>query len=172
MRIYARMIPLISREIIARLSDEGDIEVDEGLIDEAELDVGAVMRQYLEDEHKLNDEVKDRLDRLGRPYSDFARFKKVMAEEQGFKLGDDAIDYVINQMLEFFLVSRNIEEVYSEDHEMRRKIVEILRKYLMVDEEIDREARARIKNLQEGTPQWEIEYEKTVSQLKRSRGLI
>ena len=171
MKIYARMIPLISREIIARLGDEGDIEVDENLVEEAELDVGAVMRQYLEEERLLNEEVKERLTKLGRPYSDFARLKAAVAQERGFLLGDEGIDFVINQMLEFFLVSNNIEEVFSEDHEMRRKVHDILKKYLTVDEEIDREARSRIKNLEEGTPQWEIEYEKNVSQIKRSRGI-
>jgi hypothetical protein len=41
-----------------------------------------------------------------------------------------------------------------------------------VDDEIDREARARLKHLQEGTGAWEIEYQKTIELLRRSRGLI
>jgi hypothetical protein len=41
-----------------------------------------------------------------------------------------------------------------------------------VDDEIDREARARLKHLQEGTNAWDIEYQKTVELLRRSRGLI
>ncbi len=44
--------------------------------------------------------------------------------------------------------------------------------FLDVDEEIDREARARLKHLQEGTSAWEVEYHKTVELLRRSRGLI
>jgi uncharacterized protein len=78
---------------------------------------------------------------------------------------------VINQMLEALMHSRNIEEVFAEDHEMRKKITEALRKYLGIDEEIDREARGRLKNLREGTAEWDVEYEKVVGQLKRARGL-
>jgi hypothetical protein len=37
---------------------------------------------------------------------------------------------------------------------------------------VDREARGRLKHLQEGTPAWDIEYQKTVEQIRRNRGLI
>ena len=67
--------------------------------------------------------------------------------------------------------SRNIEEVFAEDHEMRKKITDAMRKYLGIDEEIDREARGRLKNLREGSAEWDIEYEKIVGQLKRARGI-
>ena len=36
----------------------------------------------------------------------------------------------------------------------------------------DREARNRLKNLREGTPEWEIEYPRVVAHLKRQKGLI
>ena len=75
-------------------------------------------------------------------------------------------------MIEFLLISRNVEEVYSEDHSLRKKVFQIFKKHLDVDDEIDREARARLKHLQEGTGAWDIEYQKTVELLRRSRGLI
>ncbi len=171
MRIYARMIPPISREILNRLVDDRDIEVAGHLMDEAELDIGSVMRVYVEDERKLNDAVKDTLERRALPYSEFTRIKKLEAEKRGFKVGDDGVDYVIDQMIELLFSSKNIAEVYAEDHELRKKIVTVLKKHLDVDEEIDKEARGRIRNLQEGTPQWEIEYDKVVSQIKRARGI-
>jgi hypothetical protein len=87
-------------------------------------------------------------------------------------MGDEGIEYVIGQMIEFLLISRNVEEVYSEDTILRRKIFGIFKKHLDVDDEIDREARARLKHLQEGTTAWDVEYQKTVELLRRSRGLI
>jgi len=74
-------------------------------------------------------------------------------------------------MLEGLMHSRNIEEVFAEDHEMRRKIATVMNKYLGIDEEIDREARGRLKNLREGSAEWDVEYERIVGQLKRARGL-
>ncbi|MBI5546261.1 MAG: DUF507 family protein, partial [Deltaproteobacteria bacterium] len=91
---------------------------------------------------------------------------------RGFKMGDEGIEYVIGQMLEFLLISRNIEEVFSEDPTMRKKIFTIMKKHLDVDEEIDREARARIKHVQEGSAAWDIEYQKTVEMIRRAKGLI
>ena len=87
-------------------------------------------------------------------------------------MGDEGIEYVIGQMIEFLLISRNVEEVYSDDHPLRKKIFNIFKKHLDVDDEIDREARARLKHLQEGTSAWEVEYGKTIDLLRRSRGLI
>jgi hypothetical protein len=87
-------------------------------------------------------------------------------------MGDEGIEYVIGQMIEFLLVSRNVEEVYADDQTLRRKINGIFKKHLDVDDEIDREARARLKHLQEGTQAFEIEYAKTIELLRRSRGLI
>ena len=40
--------------------------------------------------------------------------------------------------------------------------------HLDVDDEIDREARARLKHLQEGTSAFDIEYNKTVDQIRRA----
>jgi hypothetical protein len=95
-----------------------------------------------------------------------------MADVRGFKMGDEGIEYVINQMIEFLLISRNIEEVYAADNVLRQKIFAIMKKHLDVDEEIDREARTRLKHLQEGTSAFDIEYNKTIDQIRRARGLI
>jgi hypothetical protein len=42
---------------------------------------------------------------------------------------------------------------------------------MMVDEEIDQEVRNRIKNLEEGTQAWELEYKRAMEQIKRKHGL-
>jgi hypothetical protein len=95
-----------------------------------------------------------------------------MADVRGFQLGDDGIEFVINQMLEFLLVSRNVEEVFSDDQGMRPKILQVMKKHLDIEDELDREARGRLKHLQEGTGAFEIEYQKVMDQIRRARGLI
>jgi hypothetical protein len=65
-----------------------------------------------------------------------------------------------------------VEEVYAQDNILRQKIHQVMKKHLDVDEEIDKEARARLKHLQEGTSAFDIEYSKTVEQIRRARGLI
>jgi hypothetical protein len=79
--------------------------------------------------------------------------------------------YLANQILEAFMHSASVEEVFTEDVELRQKLQVILRKHLTVDDGIDEEVRRRIKNLQEGTATWEIEYQRVMDQVKRQQKL-
>ena len=74
-------------------------------------------------------------------------------------------------MLEAFMASRHVEEVFAEDAILRRKIKDICKKHMMVDEAIDQEVRDRIKNLEEGTQAWEVEYNKVLEQVKGKHGI-
>jgi hypothetical protein len=48
---------------------------------------------------------------------------------------------------------------------------EIIRRHMLVDEELDAEVRNRIRNLQEGTANWDVEYAKVMEQIKQKRGI-
>jgi hypothetical protein len=172
MRIYPKVIPIISREIVQKLTADGDIEVEPMRIADAEMDMSAIMREYLANEERVNQATREALERRGYDASKFNQVKREMADVRGFKMGDEGIEYVINQMIEFLLISRNVEEVYAQDNILRQKIFALMKKHLDVDEEIDKEARARLKHLQEGTSAFDIEYNKTVEQIRRARGLI
>ena len=172
MRLYPKVIPIISRESIQKLMQDGDIEVEPLRIADAEMDMSAIMREYLANEERVNQATREALERRGYDYSKFNQVKREMADVRGFKMGDEGIEYVINQMIEFLLISRNVEEVFAADNVLRQKIYAIMKKHLDVDEEIDKEARARLKHLQEGTSAFDIEYNKTVEQIRRARGLI
>ena len=172
MRLYPKVIPIISRESIQKLMQDGDIEVEPLRIADAEMDMSAIMREYLAKEERVNQATREALERRGYDYSKFNQVKREMADVRGFKMGDEGIEYVINQMIEFLLISRNVEEVFAADNVLRQKIYAIMKKHLDVDDEIDKEARARLKHLQEGTSAFDIEYNKTVEQIRRARGLI
>jgi len=172
MRLYPKVIPTIAREVVQTLMQDGDIEVETMRIADAEGDMAGVMKEYLAAEERVNAATREALERRGYDHSRFNQVKREMADVRGFKMGDEGIEHVIGQMIEYLLISRNVEEVYAEDHALRKKVFGIFKKHLDVDEEIDREARARLKHLQEGTSAWEVEYQKTVDLLRRSRGLI
>lgn len=171
MRLYRRIIPKMSKEIIAKLRGDGDVEIDDQKLEEAELDVAAILVEYCNAEDRLNQETRDALTRKGLSAERFAQVKRGLAEAKHHKTGEEGAEYVIGQMLEALMHSRNVEEVFAEDHEMRKKITDSMRKYLGIDEEIDREARSRLKNLREGSADWDMEYERIVAQLKRARGI-
>jgi uncharacterized protein len=172
MRLYPKVIPTIAREVVSTLMQDGDVEVETLRIADAEMDMAAIMKEYLAAEERVNGATREALERRGYDHSRFNAVKREMADVRGFKMGDEGIEYVIGQMIEFLLVSRNVEEVFTEDNLLRKKIFVIFKKHLDVDDEIDREARARLKHLQEGSAAFEIEYGKTLELLRRSRGLI
>lgn len=176
MRIYRGKIPNIAREIVDVLSRDGSIEVardDEArpLSAAVQGDIEAVLHEYLRLDQEISESAKDRLEQRKLDHSHFAKVRRAVAKEKGFGLGDDALDYVLNQINETLFYSKNVDEVFAEDHELRKKMADIFRKHLEVDEELDKEVRRRIRNLVEGTEAWDIEYERVLKQLKRTRGL-
>jgi hypothetical protein len=136
------------------------------------MDMAAILKEYLANEERVNQATREALERRGYDHSKFHQVKREMADVRGFQMGEDGIDYIIDQMMEFLLISRNVEEVFAEDHVLRKRIYQVFKKHLDVEEDVDREARARMKHLTEGTQAWDIEYQKTVEQIRRNRGLI
>ena len=172
MKIYLKMIPKICDEIVKTLSRDGDIEVADEKLEEAALDASAVLRNYVGMEKKLNEDVKETMERRGMSNKDFNRLRDAMAAERSLKLGDEGIDFCIDQIIELFIMSPNVDEVFAEDHTMRKKIFDILKRFLDVDDALDRQARDRIKNIEEGSLEWDIAYEKAITQLKQNKGLV
>jgi hypothetical protein len=170
MRLYSGKVPVIASDIVRRLVDDGDIETSNP--SEVELDVSAILNEYLKTDRQLSEKAKDIMERRGLPYSQFGRVKRMVAEEQGFSLGEEGISWMCNQILDFFMhQSTYVDEIYADDHVMRRKMREIFERHMMVDEEIDREVREKIKNLEEGSVAWEVEYKKVMEQMRRKHGL-
>lgn len=169
MRLYSGKIPAIASEIIKALHGSGDIAVADQ--NEAEMDVQAVLKEYLRLDREITEKAKDVLQKKGLPYEQFGKVKRTLAGEKGLGLGEEGLDWMTNQMIESFMQSPHIEEIFVEDTVLRKRMVEILKKHMLVDEELDEEVRRRIKNLQEGTSTWEVEYGKVLDQIKRNRGL-
>lgn len=169
MRLYAGKIPSIASEIVKALLEGQDLAVlDRG---EAELDVQAVMKEYLRLERECTDKAKDLLQKRNLPYEHFGKVKRQVANEKGFGLGDEGLEWITNQIIESFMQSPHIEEVFAEDTVLRKKMGDILKKHMHVDDEIDAEVRRRIRNLEEGTATWEVEYQKALDQIKKNRHL-
>ena len=171
MRLYRGKIPEIAEEIIDVLVRSGDIEVQPELMGEARLDVESVLHEYRRRDREILERAKDLAAERGLDYSRAHRLRQRLAAQQGFGLGEDAYEYLVGQLLEMFLHSRNIDEVYAEDHELRRKIVPVLRKHTELEQDLDRQVRARIQNLSEGTAEFDIEYQRVMARIREQRGL-
>lgn len=171
MRLYRKIIPKIAKDSIRTLSAAGLIEIEEGKAEEAELDLAGVMVEYLDADERLTEQARDLLARRGLGVDRFAQAKKTLADAKGFKVGEEALDYILGQLVEALLASKNIDEVFGEDPELRKTLKDAMSKFASIPEELDKEARQRLKNLREGSPEWEIEYPRVIAQLKRQKGL-
>ncbi len=169
MKLYASKIDTISNEIVTRLTQEGDMDVVDRA--EAELDVVSVLKEYLRVDRELTERAKDILEIRGLSYSQFGRTKRNLAEKKDFGLGEESVTWIINQLLETFMQSQHIDEIYADDPTLRRKAREVLKKHMMVEDELDQEVRDRIRNIQEGTNTWDIEYTRVLEQMKNKHGL-
>jgi uncharacterized protein len=169
MRLYSGKIPNIAGEIVKILVESGDIAVVDRT--EAEMDAQAVLKEYLRLDREITERAKDILQKRGLPYEQFGKVKRTIAHEKGLGLGEEGLEWMTSQMIESFMQSPHIEEIFAEDGVLRKRMADILKKHMLVDEELDEEVRRKIKNLEEGTATWEIEYSKVLDQMKRNRGI-
>lgn len=164
MRLYRGKVEPIAEDILRTLRAAGDIEVEEE--SEAKLDIEAVLKEYLRLEREITEEAKTRMEVRGLSYGQLGRVKSQVSKERGAPQHDEILPYLLDQILNLLFHSNNIAEIYSEDHELRRKITPILKKHMDVDSELDKEVRSKIKNLTEGTSNFDVEYARVMGQLK------
>ena len=169
MRLHSAKVPQIASEMVDSLVKGGDIETEAP--NEVKADNEAVLKQYIPDEQEVSDRAKDILGQRGMAPTELTRIKKLMADERKMKIGEDAIDYLLDQLVEMLMHSGNVEEVFAEDYVLRRKMRDPLRKQLGEEQDLQAEVRERLKHVQEGTALWEVEYRRTLEDIKRRKGL-
>jgi hypothetical protein len=169
MRLYSGKVSAIATEVVRALLASTDIEAEAPK--EVEADIAAVLNQYLADEREVNERAKDVLERTGKPQTEFQRVRALVADEKGIKVGDDALDYLLDQVVEMLMHSGNVDEVYVEDIELRRRMAPVFKRHMAVDASLDADVRAQLKHVREGSRDWEIEYGKVLEQVKRRKGL-
>jgi len=169
MRLYSAKVPAIAGEIVQALTSEGAIETESPA--EVQLDVESVLIQYIRDEQDITEKAKDLIASRNLPQTDLPKMRKLVADQRKVKLGDEAIDYLLAQMIEMLMHSANVEEIFAEDFELRRLMREPLRRQQAEEEKLQAEVRGQLKHVQEGTSVWEVEYRRMMEDIKRRKGL-
>ncbi len=173
MRIYPGQARTIAREVIHELTRSETIEVDGDLLGDAEQDVESILLHYIRTDREINDEVRTTIQDRGLGNNSFSRIKKRLAKERDFCFGDEALDWIVDQTIEMLLHSHNVEEVYGEDNDLRRVIAKVVKIHSAdTENELDRAVRGKLKNLEEGSTAWDVEYERALGDIKRKKGLV
>lgn len=172
MKLYRAKIPTIAHEVIAALTLDGDIEVLPEKREEAEQDLVAIMEEFIRRDMSLRDRIRDHMASRQVEYTDYGRVRKQIAEEFNHPSGDDIERFLCRQFIENMLITPNIEEVFSEDQVIHKKVMELLRSHDVDEREIREEAESKVKNVREGTVDYEIALQRAVKDVKKRRGLI
>jgi uncharacterized protein len=169
MRIPKSRVPALAQEMLRGLTEKGDLET--ATPREVQNDIEAVLNQYIRDEQEVSDGARDVLSRRGLPPAQLGKVKAQLADQRKIKLGEEAIDYLVDQLIEFLMHSHNVDEIYAADHDLRRILREPLRQLVSLDDEIEQTVRGRMKHMQEGSQMWEVEYQRIMEDVRRRKGL-
>lgn len=169
MRIPASRIPALARDMTSGLLADGDVESESPA--ELQKDIEAVLTQYMRDEQAVTDRARELLDARRLPTSELGKMKRLVADERKLKLGDEAVDYILDQLIEFLMHSNNVDEIYCEDVVLRRKLRLPLRQLLAAEQSLEQEVRGQLKHVKEGTAVWDVEYRRMMEDIKRRKGL-
>lgn len=169
MRLHRSQLPDLARAIIKSLIASEEIEVDDER--EAARDIEAVLSTYLDQERQAGEQARTLVQQRGLPQGEFARAKQLSADRLGIKVGDEALDYVLDQLVEMLMHSAHVEEVYAEDHTLRRRMRTHILDRAQEEERVEAEVRDKLKHVKEGSRMWEIEYQRMKADIKRRRGL-
>lgn len=172
MKLYRAKIQPIAHTVIESLVNSGSLEVEPENSSEAELDLVAIMEEYSRRDFALRDAVKEHMADHGVPYDQYGRTRSRMAQDWGHPTGDDVERHLARQFTENFMISNFVEEIYGDDKDIYKAILEILRDNNVDERALREEARAKIANVAEGTVDYEIAMSKAMKEVKRRHGLI
>src|SRR5258708_9884614 len=111
MRLYSGKVAAIAAEVVRSLLAGKDIETEHPK--DVEADVASVLTQYLNDEREVNDRAKDVIERTGKSQADYSRVRQLVAEEKGIKVGDETLDYLLDQVVAMLMHSSSTDQVYA-----------------------------------------------------------
>lgn len=169
MRIYRGQVPTIARDIVSKLVEAGDMEVHSE--DEVRLDVESVIKEFVRRDREVSEEAKDRVQREGLSNSMLGRMMSRVAKERSFPKRDERVSYLTEQIMTMLFHSNNVDDIFGEDVELRKKIRGVIEASTGMEDQLDKEVRAKIKNLEEGTASFDIEYARVMEQIKGKRRL-
>ena len=172
MKLYRVKIGPIAHEVIQTLNDTALIEVDPEKRAEAELDLVAIMEEYLRRDTALREAVRENMSAHNIPYEQYGKVRSKMAEEWGHPTGDDVERFLSRQMVENFMISHFVTEVFADDKEIFKKILQILVKNDVDEGALRAEAQERIQNIPEGTVDYELALNRAMKEVKKRHGLL
>jgi len=174
MRIYRGRIEPAVEEIVRALLTEQMVEIATPDVEEVRKDLESVLLEYVRVEREIAERAKDIVAKQNMAYSAIGKVKRSLAKEKNFGIEEDALEYIVQQMIEIMFSSSYVEEVYGEDHDINKIISPILKKHMVsIEDELELEVKKQLKHLEsaEGTQLYENEYSRVRGKLESLKKL-
>lgn len=172
MKLYRTKVPAIAKDVIDVLVRDEDIEIAPRNREEAEKDLVAIMEEFMRRDNDLRNQVRDHMASRNIPYDEYGKTRKAMTETADHPKGDEIDKFLARQFIENLLISKFVDEVFSEDKVIFKKILQALKSHDVDEDSIRQEAIGKIKNIAEGTVDYEIALQNAVKDVKKRRGLM
>jgi proline dehydrogenase len=189
MKLYKARIRPIAAAVVERLTHEGDIELAVEIDDDEERqkrlhktkrvpreeamnDLVAIMEMYLRRDNELREAVRDEMERKSIPYDEYGKVKGEISEQWGHPTGDDVDRFLARQFIENFMNSPFVGEVFTDDRELYKKILDILKDFDVDERALRAEAEERIKNVREGSVERQDALNRALKEVKKRHGLL
>lgn len=171
MKLYRARVPQIAHAVIERLTNDGDIEVAASDKEEAASDLVAIMESYLRRDNDLREAVRDQMERKNIPYDQYGKVKGSIAEDWAHPTGDEVDRYLARQFIENFMISNFVGEVFTEDRELFKKLIDVLGGFDVDERALRAEAEERIKNVKEGSVERQDALNRALREVRKRHGL-
>jgi hypothetical protein len=172
MKLSKARVAQIANEIITTLTKEGRLDVEPDNRPEAELDLVAIMEEYLRRDRALRERVRENMHSRSVPYDQYGKLRGRMADSWNHPTGDDVERFLARQFVENFMISRFVDEVYADDRALYKQVIDLLKLHHVDEKAIREEAQSKVKNVREGTVEYEIALSQAIREVKQRYGLI
>ena len=172
MKLYRARVAPIARAIVERLCTENDIDVAAENREEAERDIVAILETYMRDDQKLQDDARELLERRGLSYDQLGKMRRELADTRGHPTNNEIEKYLSRQIVENFMISHFVEEVFSDDRDIQKKVLDVIRSLDVDENKLRLEARERIKNVKEGSVEFEEAMNRAMREVRKRHGLV
>jgi hypothetical protein len=172
MKLYRAKIPAIAHDVIDALVRDGDIEIRPENRAEAERDLIAIMEEFVRRDSEFRERVKDYMASHQMSFDQQGEARKALSERYDHPSNDDVERFLGRQFCENLMISKFIDEVYSDDEPMRRKVIRVLVSHDVDERAIREEAAGKVRNVKEGTVEYEIALQNAMRDVKKRKGLL
>ncbi len=182
MKLPAKLVEIVANNISEKLIQDHLVETE----DEKKFkqDIYDILLKSIEEEKALEEEAEKLVEQHIKQFEHediryrtaVLKVKEKLAEERNIHLEpEERLNQIANKIKKYIETEDSVE-IFEHPNKIRRIVLELLKKLIREEKEIDKEVRQRIRSysrkIVEGTPEWRILYSRIYEDALKRRGLL